>query len=248
MSLVDRAGERQVRRRRARAQRVGGLLALGLILFGYGPTLDSAASERGGDRDCSNFSTQADAQHFFVAQGGPASDPHDLDGDGNGRACESLPCPCSSAGGGSAPTEPGIKVEATVLDIADGDTIKVRYRGRTKDVRLIGIDTPEVYGGTECGGPEASAAMKRLLHPGDTVMLTTDPSQDSVDRYGRLLRYVERGGLDIGRKQILRGRARVYVYEGVPFARTASYRVAQAKAKRADRGNWGACGGRFRAD
>ncbi len=135
-----------------------------------------------------------------------------------------------------------------MIDVADGDTIKVRYRGRTRDVRLIGIDTPEVYGGTECGGPEASEAMKRLLQPGDQVTLTSDPSQDAVDRYGRLLRYVEHGGIDVGRKQVLRGRARVYVYDGVPFARTSSYRKAQQKAKGANRGNWRNCGGRFRTE
>jgi endonuclease YncB( thermonuclease family) len=43
------------------------------------------------DRDCSDFATQAEAQAFFVAAGGPGRDPHRLDGDGNGRACESLP-------------------------------------------------------------------------------------------------------------------------------------------------------------
>lgn len=43
----------------------------------------------GRDRDCSDFSTQAAAQRFFrAAQPG---DPHRLDGDGDGRACESLP-------------------------------------------------------------------------------------------------------------------------------------------------------------
>jgi len=43
------------------------------------------------DRDCGDFSTQAEAQRFFIAQGGPEYDPHRLDGDGNGRACERLP-------------------------------------------------------------------------------------------------------------------------------------------------------------
>ena len=43
----------------------------------------------GRDRDCSDFSSQAAAQRFFrAAQPG---DPHRLDGDGDGEACESLP-------------------------------------------------------------------------------------------------------------------------------------------------------------
>jgi competence protein ComEC len=43
------------------------------------------------DRDCSDFSTQAEAQAFFLANGGPDRDPHRLDGDNDGIACERLP-------------------------------------------------------------------------------------------------------------------------------------------------------------
>jgi micrococcal nuclease len=45
----------------------------------------------GPDRDCPDFSTHAEAQTFFEAAGGPASDPHRLDGDDDGVACERLP-------------------------------------------------------------------------------------------------------------------------------------------------------------
>ncbi|MCS4051298.1 thermonuclease family protein [Salinibacter ruber] len=41
------------------------------------------------DRDCSDFSTQPEAQRFFERH--QPGDPHNLDGDGNGVACESLP-------------------------------------------------------------------------------------------------------------------------------------------------------------
>jgi endonuclease YncB( thermonuclease family) len=63
-----------------------------------GPGAERDGGERGQpdgrvvpDRDCSDFDTQAEAQAFFEAQGGPARDPHRLDSDGDGRACESLP-------------------------------------------------------------------------------------------------------------------------------------------------------------
>lgn len=42
----------------------------------------------GPDRDCSDFRSHAEAQRFFEAAG--PGDPHRLDGDGDGRACESL--------------------------------------------------------------------------------------------------------------------------------------------------------------
>jgi micrococcal nuclease len=45
----------------------------------------------GPDRDCPDFQTHAQAQAFFIAAGGPRYDPHRLDRDGNGIACENLP-------------------------------------------------------------------------------------------------------------------------------------------------------------
>jgi endonuclease YncB( thermonuclease family) len=59
-------------------------------------------------------------------------------------------------------------------------------------VRLVQIDTPEVYFGTECDGQEASALAERLIPPGTRVRLEREPATDSVDDYGRLLRYVIR--------------------------------------------------------
>ncbi|WP_259130188.1 thermonuclease family protein [Salinibacter ruber] len=41
------------------------------------------------DRDCSDFDTQPEAQRFYEAN--KPGDPHSLDGDGDGEACESLP-------------------------------------------------------------------------------------------------------------------------------------------------------------
>jgi len=41
------------------------------------------------DRDCSDFDTQPEAQRFFEAH--QPGDPHGLDGNGDGEACESLP-------------------------------------------------------------------------------------------------------------------------------------------------------------
>lgn len=40
------------------------------------------------DRNCSDFETSAAAQTYFLANGGPVSDPSGLDGDGDGLACE----------------------------------------------------------------------------------------------------------------------------------------------------------------
>ena len=85
---------------------------------------------------------------------------------------------------------------------------------------------------------------KKLLHPGDKVVLRSDPSQALRDQYGRLLRYVSRHGKDIGKAQVQRGWAKVYVFDD-PFQRVASYRDAQHGAMRKDRGAWDLCDGHF---
>lgn len=43
----------------------------------------------GADYDCSNFSTQQEAQEFYISHG--TNDPHLLDEDNDGKACELLP-------------------------------------------------------------------------------------------------------------------------------------------------------------
>jgi micrococcal nuclease len=146
--------------------------------------------------------------------------------------------------------QPGGRAGARVVRVVDGDTIAVSVDGGEKrSVRLLGIDTPETHRpGTpiECGGPQASANMARLVPPGTSVSLEPDPTQDRVDRYGRLLAYVR---LPDGRlaeeAQLAAGWATVYVFAGHPVTRDPAFRRAQAAARAARRGVWGRCGGRF---
>ena len=46
--------------------------------------------ETTGDMDCSDFSSQSEAQDFFENEGGPDTDYHNLDRNRDGVACESL--------------------------------------------------------------------------------------------------------------------------------------------------------------
>jgi micrococcal nuclease len=141
-------------------------------------------------------------------------------------------------------------LRASVVSIIDGDTIKVRRRGREDDVRLLAIDAPESsalrYGARDCGGAEAKVSMEDLLEPADQVRFATDASQDRRDRYGRVLAYVEHGGVDVGREQLRRGFAETYVFDPAsPATRTERYRSAQARAERLGVGVYGLCGGDF---
>ncbi len=95
--------------------------------------------------------------------------------------------------GGGVPTGlPTTAEAATVISVADGDTITVDLNGERTSVRLIGIDTPETFvtrtGYKECYGAEASAFAKGALAPGTVVYLDRDITD--TDRYDRLLRYV----------------------------------------------------------
>lgn len=195
------------------------------------------------DRDCSDFDTQAEAQRFYENAG--PGDPHRLDGsDDDGRACESLPCPCAGSGGGGGggdtTTTTTIRQPARVVRVVDGDTYEVRYGGRRHMVRMIGIDTPERG---ECYYDLATRNLRRALPRGTRVLLVSDRTQDRRDRYGRLLRYTmrTRDHKDINRAQVWKGSARVYVHGGNPFLRTSSYRRAQTDAQAAARGLWGRC-------
>ncbi len=71
---------------------------------------------------------------------------------------------------------------------------------------MLGLDSPEMSG-PECGAPAATKSLKRMLPKGTRVKLLSDTTQRAVDRYGRLLRYVEKksNGSDMPRLQIKRG-------------------------------------------
>jgi endonuclease YncB( thermonuclease family) len=125
---------------------------------------------------------------------------------------------------------------AVVSHVIDGDTVEL---DNGKTVRLIGIDTPEVYGGSECGGPQASAYMERIA-TGRQVAVRTDPTQDTYDRYGRLLAYLDADGTDLGEAVLGAGWAEVYVYDQ-PFRRLAAYREAADAARAAGRGLSNGC-------
>lgn len=50
--------------------------------------VDGPQSSAPNTRNCADFSSAFAAQRFFQSQGGPSNDPHDLDRDGDGYACE----------------------------------------------------------------------------------------------------------------------------------------------------------------
>ncbi len=78
---------------------------------------------------------------------------------------------------------------------------------------------------------------------GSSVGLEADAGLDQVDRYGRLLRYLWRGGANVNLELVRQGAAAPYFYDG-DQGRFADRLLSAAKAaKAARRGLWGACPG-----
>ncbi len=155
-----------------------------------------------------------------------------------------------SGDGGAASVDdpPTGELGGRVDRVVDGDTVRVRTPAGEETVRLIGIDTPETKAPNrpvECFGPEASARAEELMPPGARVVLELDPTQDTRDRYGRLLAYVHvgdgpRGPDSVNRALVQSGHAEVYVFR-TPFRYTAEFSRAEQAARDGGRGLWGRC-------
>jgi micrococcal nuclease len=127
----------------------------------------------------------------------------------------------------------------TVASVYDGDTLSLTNGQR---IRLVQIDTPELGSG-ECYSRASRTALLKLTPIGSRVRLEVDPRLDHVDRYGRLLRYVHRGPLNVNVVLVTAGAAAPYFY-GYDEGKYALRLMAEAqKAKRLKRGLWGACPG-----
>jgi endonuclease YncB( thermonuclease family) len=192
-----------------------------------------APASAAADRDCGDFASQKAAQIFYLKAGGPRIDPHGLDAEGDGVACESNPAPYyygsslpdgSGGSGGSGGQSSG--GAPRVEYVVDGDTIRL---ANGKYVRLIGIDTPER------GRPYYLAAKRHLDRlVNGRVRLVNPASVDDRDHYGRLLRYVHDGGRDTGLAQIRRGyaHARYDSLDGYDrHPRQATYRRTDGSTK-----------------
>ncbi len=75
----------------------------------------------------------------------------------------------------------------TVIEVTDGDTIKVNINNVLYPVRYIGVDTPETYFSPEPLGKEAKRLNSSMV-AGKTIWLYKDVN--NVDKFDRLLRYV----------------------------------------------------------
>ena len=129
-------------------------------------------------------------------------------------------------------------ISARVERVIDGDTIQVRVEGKRYTVRLIGVDTPETKHPTKAVqyfGREASAFTKAALE-GKTVLLQKDRTGDTVDRYGRWLRYVLLDGDNFNARLIREGYA--HAYRRFPFSKRTEFIRLEEQARQRGIGLW----------
>jgi micrococcal nuclease len=133
-----------------------------------------------------------------------------------------------------APVGQGQLTSARVTKHTDGDTLWLSGIGK---VRLIGMDTPEVYFGAECFGREASAFVERTVPLGAEVRYRL--GVEERDRYGRALAYVWlRDGRFLNRLLVARGYAQPLTIPPNVEYEDLFVRVAR-RARDAGRGLWG---------
>lgn len=125
-----------------------------------------------------------------------------------------------------------------VVEVVDGDTIKIDFDGSIESIRLIGMDTPETVDPrkpVQCFGEEASKKAKELLL-NKKVRLEDDPTQ--YDKYGRLIKYVylENGEM-YNKKMIEDGYAHEYTYD-IPYKYQSEFQEAEKYARENKLGLW----------
>ncbi len=133
----------------------------------------------------------------------------------------------------------GMQGPYDVVKVVDGDTIKLMIDGEKKNVRLIGIDTPEsVHPDAEKNVPEGKLASDHTkLLVGDNqlyLVYGTDPQ----DRYGRPLCYVYLpDGTMLNEKILSDGYAKVLIV-GKNKEYKDRFNEIQEEAKADGRGLW----------
>ncbi|NIR28133.1 MAG: thermonuclease family protein [Gammaproteobacteria bacterium] len=129
----------------------------------------------------------------------------------------------------------GVDEHARVIYVYDGDTVRL---ADGRDIRLIGLDTPEMNHDT--GRPEpfardARRTLRRLLEASGPVGLRH--GAERRDRYGRQLAHLYHRGDNAGMRLLEQGLATLLV---IPpnLAYLECYRAAERRARHARRGLW----------
>lgn len=144
--------------------------------------------------------------------------------------------------------------QVTVLRVVDGDTLEVRFPdGNVENVRLLGVDTPEVHTENDPAefediptnqqghdwlrdwGHKASEFAHTEV-ANKEITIRTDPAADRRGSYGRLLVYVYYdGSTSLNKQLITQGYARMY---DSSFSKRGAFSSAETTAQQNSVGLW----------
>lgn len=119
-----------------------------------------------------------------------------------------------------------------VTYVVDGDTLDINISER---IRMSGINTPEH---DECYYQEAKDRLKELTLGKDVFL---EPDISDRGKYGRLLRYVYVGDVNVNKVLVVEGYARVYDKYASDTSRYLELKEVETLAKAEGLGLWGWC-------
>lgn len=145
------------------------------------------------------------------------------------------------------PVYPGTRLEnLQVLDVIDGDTLRVDIQGKEESLRLLGIDTEESQGGSDKpitrAGKLASEMAKAFFQKPNGNWCTVDIEFESNaplveclenerDTYGRLICYVFKGGENYNLHTVRGGWSPYFMKYGHSRFCRKEFETAQAEAR-----------------
>ena len=129
----------------------------------------------------------------------------------------------------------------TITNVVDGDTLDIDYPDGEKKytrIRLIGIDSPELY--TDSGAMYFASEAREFARKsalGKNVTIYLDEGNDSRDKYGRLLAYVS---LPDGNylNEILINEGYAYAYTIFRHSFYNKYNQLESRARSSNKGLW----------
>ena len=127
------------------------------------------------------------------------------------------------------------RMQARVVSIGDGDTIRVNADGKKMTVRLACIDAPEMAQAPY--GVQARDQLRALIPRGTSVLLAVQ----TTDRYGRTVAEIFKGSQNINQSLVSSGAAFVY-WKYIAKCDRTSYALAETQASTSGRGIWSDAG------
>lgn len=123
-------------------------------------------------------------------------------------------------------------IPVSLIETVDGDTIKIKYKGKEETLRYLLIDTPESKKPGTCVQPFAKSAYNKNKQIVNSGKLSIEfENSNKRDKYGRLLAYVYVDGKSVQEKLLKGGYARVaYIYDP-PYKHLSIYKKDESIAK-----------------